>query len=331
VTAQDVPAIARLERNGLRSPLVQSGTPLKIDSQPPQITGGAPAEGTRTANQRPNIYVNLDDQGGSGIDSSGFRLRVRGRDVSPDAKVTPTFAIFTPEALPEGPVSVEVEVRDEAGNLARTGWSFIVAPAESQIRSVTHNAEGPLRAGDVLTVRVNGKPGAQVSFDLGDVAKNVSMKEETPGNYVGTYTVRAGDQDLKSVVTSHLRSGNQAASLAATAPVAVMSQALAAPRITAPVAGSTVAEGFVVTGEAPPDSKVIVEVTYTGRAFGLLPVQGSAATQEVTADAKGVFRTKPLELQLPLGLSRAEFQIRAATVDPSGQRSDATTLAVKPR
>jgi hypothetical protein len=170
-----------------------------------------------------------------------------------------------------------------------------------------------------------------VSFDLGEVAKNVAMREESRGSYVGTYTVRQGDQDLKAVVTTHLKHGTQVASQAATAPVAVMTQALAAPRITAPTAGSTVGEEFVVTGEAPPDSKVIVEVTYTGRAFGLLPVQGSAATQEVTADAKGVFRTKPLELQLPLGLSRAEFQIRAATVDPSGQRSDATTLAVKPK
>ena len=49
----------------------------------------------------------------------------------------------------------------------------------------------------------------------------------------------------------------------------------------------------------------------------------------VVTDEKGGFRTKPFSLQLPLGLSRAELQVQAATVDPTGQRSEAAKVAVK--
>src|SRR5262249_33105856 len=159
-----------------------------------------PAADTRTPNQRPNIYVNLDDQGGSGVDPGTLRMLVRGRDVTDAAKVTATFAIYTPETLPVGPVNVEVEVKDRAGNPTRAAWTFTVEQGQSLIRSVTHNAQGPLQAGDVLTVRMSGEPGGQATFDVGDVARGVSMTEETPGNYVGTYTVKRGDQNLKADV-----------------------------------------------------------------------------------------------------------------------------------
>src|SRR5262249_53281901 len=154
--------------------------------------------------------------------------------VTPEVKVTPAFAIYSPQALPEGPVPVEVEVSDQAGNTARASWSFSVTAAEQLIQSVTHNAEGPLRAGDVLTVRMQGQPRGQASFDVGSTARGIPMTEEAPGNYIGTYTVRRGDQDLKAQVVAHLRAGGQAASQEATAPVPVVTQALAAPRITAP-------------------------------------------------------------------------------------------------
>jgi hypothetical protein len=322
VTAQDVPVIASLERGGKQAPLVQSGTSLRIDAEPPKISGASPAGGERTSNQRPNIYVNLEDEGGSGLQSGSFRMAVKGKDVTEDAKVTPSFAIYTPESLPEGPVNVEVEVRDEAGNPARAVWSFTVAAASSLIRSVTHNAEQPLGAGDSLTVRMQGQPGGQATFDVGEVARGLAMKEESAGNYIGTYTVRRGDQALKAPVTVHLKAGAERSSQPTTAPVAIVTQDLAAPRITAPAAGTPVAQGFVVTGEATPGSKVVVEVLYSGKALGLLAVQGTAGTQEVATDQNGKFRTEPFQLELPPGLSvPSTSSVPLRSIPPASARS----------
>jgi Copper amine oxidase N-terminal domain len=60
------------------------------------------------------------------------------------------------------------------------------------ITSANDNAQRPLRAGSVLTVTLDGTPGAQAEFDLSDVFAHNPMRETQPGHYEGTYEVSVG-------------------------------------------------------------------------------------------------------------------------------------------
>jgi len=51
----------------------------------------------------------------------------------------------------------------------------------------------PLRAGQTLTVTLRGMRGGRPAFLIGDAIADVAMREQQPGEYVGTYTVKPGD------------------------------------------------------------------------------------------------------------------------------------------
>jgi biotin carboxyl carrier protein len=80
------------------------------------------------------------------------------------------------------------------------------------VRSVTHDAfsiagySGKLVAGDMVTVTMAAEPGGSASFDLGDTITGIPMTESAanPGNYEGTYTVKAGDLVDNGNVTGNL-------------------------------------------------------------------------------------------------------------------------------
>ncbi|MFV1956164.1 MAG: Ig-like domain-containing protein [bacterium] len=94
------------------------------------------------------------------------------------------------------------------------------------ISSVSHNAfsvagfSGRLVAGDTITVIMNGEPGGQATFDLGDGITTVSMAEDQakPGTYRGTYAVKPGDYVESGTLTGRLvgRLGLRAVPVAAT-------------------------------------------------------------------------------------------------------------------
>ena len=52
-----------------------------------------------------------------------------------------------------------------------------------------------------------------------------------------------------------------------------------------------------------------------GRIAVNLPIQGTAATQEVPVSANGTFQTRLLELKLPVGASRPRYTVRASAVE----------------
>ncbi|AGY60349.1 S-layer homology domain-containing protein [Gloeobacter kilaueensis] len=61
--------------------------------------------------------------------------------------------------------------------------------------------------GQTVTITAQGTPGATSSFDLGDLANNVAMKETTPGQYIGTYKVADRDAVVNPTVVVHLDRG----------------------------------------------------------------------------------------------------------------------------
>ncbi|MFN3653431.1 MAG: stalk domain-containing protein [Armatimonadota bacterium] len=333
ITAKDVNVIGQLRQGNRIAPLIQAAEALTVDSEPPALTAPAPASQAETRNQQPDIYLELSDAAGAGIDERSVRMTVRGKDVTEDVKITPRFLLYTPKTLlTPGPVPVAVSVKDMAGNENQITWTFNVLPAPEGLKSVTHDAETALRAGDVVTVTARGVAKGRATFSIGELATGVRMTESTPGVYVGKYTVKQGDQVEKApiVVQFTTPDGNQQRG-EATAPVNIVTRGPETPEITSPRRRFRLGNELVIQGNAAPGAKVVVEVTYSGRAFGALPVDGSLGTQEVTADRDGRWTTEPLDVRLPLGVKTPDLTIRAVTVDAAGTRSDPAEVQIRTR
>jgi hypothetical protein len=95
------------------------------DERAPQITHLSPGNGDRVDERgRTLINARLADEG-SGVDPASVRLVVDGLDVTRNARVTED-AIAYRERLGNGQHRAELVVRDRAGNVSRTAWSFRV-------------------------------------------------------------------------------------------------------------------------------------------------------------------------------------------------------------
>lgn len=81
------------------------------------------------------------------------------------------------------------------------------------ISSFTQSAQGPLKAGDVLTTTLAGTPGAKASFAIPGVVESVPMRETSPGVYTGTYTIPKNVSVTGAAVLGRLTVGNVTAPL----------------------------------------------------------------------------------------------------------------------
>lgn len=326
VTARDVPVIAQLKVGSRTAPLIQAATTLDIDSEPPVISETAPADKGETTNAQPDIYAEISDGAGSGVDPGSVRLTVRDKDVSDLVKVTSRFVIFTPKnPLAAGVVPVVFSVKDQAGNQSQRSWTFTVRQAAAAIQSVSHDADRPLRAGDVVNVTVKGQPRSRVTFSIGEIATGIRLSETSPGVYTGRYTVKEGDQAAREPVTVELVTPDGGrVKQESTAPVNILTREPESPEIISPGKRIQLGDELVVEGNAAPGSKVVVEVTFTGRAFGALPVKGTFGSQEAKVDKDGRWVTEPFVVRLPLGVKKPELTIRAVSVDSAGTESKPT-------
>lgn len=330
MTAKDIPVIGQVKVGNRTSPLIQAGTLLSVDSQPPVVSEMAPADRAMTNNQQPDIYAEVSDGDGSGIDTNSIRVSVRGKDVTDQVKLRGRLLLYTPKsALTPGPVPVTVTLKDLAGNASQASWSFTVQQGTPVLLSVTHDADKPLKAGDVLTVTAKGTPKSKGNFSVGNVARTIPLRETSPGVYTGTYTVRPGDEGQKLPVTvDFLSATGERVKQEATAPVNVVAQEQKAPVITAPTNGLQLGSQLVVEGTAAPGTKVVVDVKYTGKAVGILALEGTFGSQEVTADKNGRWATKPFDVRLVAGVKRPELVITAVSTDAAGTRSKPTVAIV---
>ena len=95
------------------------------DVQAPRISDVTPDNGDRVSERgRVHLSARLADEG-SGVDPATVRLRIDGRDVTDEARITADEVRFRDD-LDSGRHTAELQVRDRAGNVARKAWSFDV-------------------------------------------------------------------------------------------------------------------------------------------------------------------------------------------------------------
>jgi hypothetical protein len=97
------------------------------DREAPEVGAVSPADGTRVS-ERGNTPVGArysDGRGGSGIDPASVRLRIGGRDVTRDARVTDDEVQYRAD-LPPGRYTADLRLADRAGNVTTKAWTFEV-------------------------------------------------------------------------------------------------------------------------------------------------------------------------------------------------------------
>ena len=173
-------------------------------------------------------------------------------------------------------------------------------PEEEQEDQIHLNTFGPLRESDVLLIRFKAQPGGRAVFTIPGVRANAPMTEVEPGTYEGQYVVRPGDvlmgQPLK---VTFITAGGETYTRASGRPLVIQTVGSYLPRITSPHQGQMIDSPVVVQGIAKPKSLIRVTVEYTADFGGVLPLDGTAAVEEVRANAEGSWQTSPLPANVP--------------------------------
>ena len=178
--------------------------------------------------------------------------------VSPSSFVLQGGKVITPErdteitlnaasaAVGDLKVGDDVTVRSnpDSGALRQIVVSRPVAQstqtANLSIASFKAVLSRPLHAGESFSVALQGTPGARATFDLGDIVTGIAMREDSPGNYSGSYTIpdRFNVADLP--IYGHLSSGS-----------------VNATRVESPIRLSTATTPPQITEVAPPPGESI--------------------------------------------------------------------------
>lgn len=95
------------------------------DARAPQITDVTPGNGHRVDERDRTLVTARLSDAGTGVDTNSVRLLVDGLDVTRNAHIT-ADAIAYRERLGNGQHRAELVVRDRAGNVSRTAWTFRV-------------------------------------------------------------------------------------------------------------------------------------------------------------------------------------------------------------
>lgn len=150
------------------------------DERPPQISEMTPGNGDRiTERENLRIGARLSDEG-SGIDAGSVRMRLNGRDVTADARVSEDRVVLRDDLAP-GRYTAEVTVRDRAGNAATKAWTFDVGgdrtvgsgPLPLEVTSHANNTV--VDANGNLTIRGRTAPYATVRVHVDSIASVAGM------------------------------------------------------------------------------------------------------------------------------------------------------------
>ncbi len=337
ISVSGAAVVGRLSYPGIASPLVPADGPVTLDSLAPRVTLFSPGKGATTESARPLIVAAFSDQGGVGVDPAGVRLRLDGADQTPNATVTPFSVAVTPaQPLAVGQHTAEVVVADRLGNTQTTSWNFTVEPPQL-VSSFTADAppDQPVAVGQTVRFTLNAQTGGQARVSVSGVAANVPLGEGKPGVYTGEYTVRSNDgaQDVPVSAQFKAASGRTVTLLLPTG-LTIKAGSPLPPRILNPPIDDVEAGDTIdIEGAALPGATVRVTTRYVSQATGgLLTINGTAGTVEVTADGKGVWRADQLPLHTESLFARDQdtvFKISAVTVAPGGGLSDPVTISVR--
>ncbi len=190
-----------LEANGqvVRSRLNQA---LLVDARPPTIKNMAPRNNEVVGGSPVSVSATFDDMGGVGVDPKTVKLIIGGQDQTRNAGITAQFLTWRGE-LPAGTYPVEVTAADNAGNVVRQNWTFVVAgpqmPAAGIQLDITSHANNAQVPSGMIEVRGRTVPDAKVDVQVQAIAAlagifginqqilNQSIRSDAAGNFAFSF------------------------------------------------------------------------------------------------------------------------------------------------
>jgi len=219
-----------------------------------QILTLEPADGESLTIFRPRISATFDRP------PQSWRLVIDGSDFTRASSLQGNQVLWqAPYDLSPGQHRVEMGATDRQGQNLQRSWNFLIGQANSgPVSALTFSAPSA-NTGNPLQVAFTGPPGGKASFSLAS-ARNAPMSEASPGRYVGTYQVRAGDRgSYPAQATLRLKTGQV---LTAKSDSQVSLNHWATPLTLDLAEGSAVPAGFLLTGSASPGANLRVNLSY---------------------------------------------------------------------
>lgn len=190
-----------LESNGQvsRSKLNQA---LLVDARPPTVKNLSPSNNEVVTGNPISVSATFDDMGGVGVDPKTVKLSIGGQDQTRNASITPQFLTWRGE-LRAGTYPVEVTASDNAGNVVKQNWVFIVANPQAPVAilplDITSHANNAQVPGGVIEVRGRTAPDAKVDIQVQAIAAlagifginqqilNQSIRSDAQGNFAFSF------------------------------------------------------------------------------------------------------------------------------------------------
>lgn len=304
-----------------------------------QVVNVNPTVNSQNVAADSSIYGSFDASGGT-VDPRSVRIFVNNQDVTRESVITGNFFSYRPaQPLRPGENQVRVEFKNTSGQGFAANWAFQVEQprAALDITSVSHNATTTaLGSGSTFLATINGTPGAQASVLIldGTTMRRIPAQEVSPGVYVATLNLGAGDRFNEGIVIGRLERQGKAVYSAASQAVAFQPNAASTqvtqvettptqsgqPTTTQPTTtnqpGTTAlanlqpsftshqdgdiiqSQGFTLTGQTQPNASVRVFVS-SPSLFG----ESTLIDTTVRADNNGVFTVRvPRPLILNAGI-----------------------------
>lgn len=330
IVARDLLPVVVVSVDKVQSKPVAAADPFSVDTAAPAFGTFAPADGVEISDTRPNVTGTYTDAG-SGVEARKVRVRIDGKDTTAQSTISDSFFVWKSATdMAPGKHVLEIDLSDAAGNSARRTWTFSIKE-RPPIRSFTVKPDDrPIDFGDVLTFVVEGAPDARSATVALGAGTSVTLREGSPGTYVGTYTVRRDDHFTGAVFSAKvvLADGREM-----TVPfekrLVFTAGAPDAPTIDLPQEGANVGASVVFSGKARPNASVRVTIRWQGRKSGLVGAGGILVEAMVAADAKGRWSTDPLSLRLPREVQGATFAAEVVAVGTGGTASPTATVRFK--
>ena len=144
-----------------------------------------------------NGYMNIENQGEEipVTFSKSTQIKYNNKTISPDEIKEGDLIKASGPYIDGGVIAEKIEIisRQQQGN----GTNGVV-------KSVSHNATGIMKPGDVIKVTMIATRGGAAFFNINNLANGIPLKEVSGGNYQGEYTVRSGDKIEGGIITGYL-------------------------------------------------------------------------------------------------------------------------------
>src|SRR2546422_1156882 len=179
---------------------------VRYDTTLVTVQDFAPVPGSTVADPRASIVANVYDTVVQQIDIDTARLWVDGTEVTQNMKKIPTFASTisccynlltvaydTPTRLSDGPHAAALEVKDIAGNLARTTWAWTVDTTPPTISLASPAGDGVTKT---AAFTVSGTAPSAVNVTLNGVGLAV---DSVMGSFSTARTLASGPNTIAIV------------------------------------------------------------------------------------------------------------------------------------